>query len=143
MPILRHIYDSATGTHVDVEVTQEVYDCYRRTAWNIQKNDQRFYAKEIQFSSLLGGADGAFENFSEFYSLVNDPQRLICDVVIYQEIAMAFQMLPPDDQHILWFLAIKGFTEREYAGMTGLPQKTVNNRKVRAAKRLRQITQKL
>lgn len=139
MPILRHIYDSATGAYVDVEVTQEVYNSYRRTAWTIQKNDQRFYAKEIQFSSLLGGADGAFENFSEFRSFAGDPQQLLCSVAMCQRVAEAFQMLSPSDQRILQLLIIEGHTERWYAERTGIPQKTIHNKKARAIKKLRRL----
>lgn len=137
MPILRHIYDSATGTHVDIEVSSEVYNCYRRTAWNIQKNNQRFYAHEIQFSSLIGGLNQAFENFSEFRSSTGDPQQLLCDAATCQMIAEAFRKLSPADRRILRILIIEGHSERWYGEKTGLHFMTVHNRKKRALLRLK------
>lgn len=141
MPILRHIYDPATGTHVDVEVSSEVYNCYRRTAWNIQKNNQRFYAHEIQFSSLIGGSDQAFENFREFLSLDGDPQQFLCDVTTRRMVAEAFQKLSPTDQRILRFLIIEGHSERWYGEKAGLHFMTVHNRKKRALLRLKRNLQ--
>lgn len=137
MPVLRHVYDPTSGTYHDVEVTQAVYNCYRRTAWNIQKNNQRFYAHEIQFSSLIGGINDAFENFSEFRSSAGDPQQLVCDAVTIQQVAEAFQRLSTSDRRILQLLVIEGHTERWYGDRTGLHFMTVHNRKMRALLRLK------
>lgn len=142
MPVLRHVYDPTSGTYHDVEVTQAVYNCYRRTAWNIQKNNQRFYAHEIQFSSLIGGINDAFENFSEFRSSAGDPQKLVCDAVTIQQVAEAFPKLSPTDRRILQLLVIEGHTERWYAERTGLKQQSIHNRKKHALRRLRNILNK-
>lgn len=142
MPILRHVYDPATGTYHDVEVTQEVYGFYRRSAWNIQKKNQRFYTNEIQFSSLVGGLNQAFENFSEFRSSAGDPQQLLCDTVTCRMIAEAFQKLSPADRRILRVLIIEGHTERWYAERTGLTQQSIHKRKKYALRRLRNILNK-
>ena len=139
MPILRHIYNPASGSYQDVEVTQEVYNCYRRTGWRIQKNDQRFFAHEIQFSSLIGGGDSAFENFSEFHSLAHDPQHILCVSTEDLRIFEAFCKLSPSDQRILRLLVIEGNSERWYASRTGLPQQTVHNRKRNALRKLERL----
>lgn len=129
MPVLRRIYDSATGAYHDVEVSWEIYNCYRRTAWVIQKNNKRFFANEIQFSSLIGGCNQAFENFSEFRTTAGDPQQILCDVAVRQRIAAAFQRLSPSERRILQCLVIEGHPEQWYADRTGLSQQTVHNRK--------------
>lgn len=139
MPVLRHVYDPASGTYHDVEVTQAVYNCYRRTAWIIQKNNQRFYANEIQFSSLIGGLNQAFENFKEFRFSDGDPQQLVCDAVTVRQVGEAFQKLSPSDRRILQLLVIEGHTERWYAERTGLKQQSIHNRKKHALRRLRNI----
>lgn len=138
MPILRHIYDPATGTYVDIEVSNAVYNCYRRTAWSIRYNDRQFYAHEIQFSSLLGGSDGALENFREFLSEEMDPEYILCLGVPEQALSNALAQLTPAELQLLQALALDGQTEREYARQTGLPQKTVHNRKARAIRTLKQ-----
>lgn len=136
MPVLRRIYDSATGAYHDVEVSREIFNCYRRTAWGIQKNDKRFYAHEIQFSSLIGGLNQAFENFSEFRTTVGDPQQILCDAATRQRIAAAFEKLSPSERRILQLLVIEGHPEQWYADRTGLSQQTVHNRKKSALRKL-------
>lgn len=142
MPVLRHIYDSATGTYHDVEVSQEIYNCYRRTAWGIQKNDKRFYANEIQFSSLIGGLNQAFENFDEFRTTAGDPQQILCDATMRRRILEAFQGLSPSERRILQLLVIEGHPEQWYADRTGLSQQTVHNRKKSALRKLQKVLDK-
>lgn len=139
MPILRHIYDSATGAYVDVEVTQEVYDFYRRNAWAIRRNNTRFYSHEIQFSSLIGGENDPFERFSEFLSLSDDPLNIICLNAETRKIIDAFQHLPYGDQHLLYFLIVEGYTEREYGKRMLVPQQTIHNRKRTALNKLKKL----
>lgn len=137
MPVLRHVYDSTSGTFHDVEVSREVYNYYQRSGWAIRRNNTRFYANEIQFSSLIGGSDQAYERFSELGSSADDPQQLLCDAAVFQGIVEALLKLSPADRRILRLLVIEGHTERWYAKRTGMPQKTVHNRKCAALKKLR------
>ena len=60
------VYDTISKSYVEVEVSCEVYTQYNRTKWAIENNNSSFYNHEIQFSALIGGKDGAFENFREF-----------------------------------------------------------------------------
>ena len=60
------IYDTISKEYVDIEVSEEVYTYYNRSQWNMDDNDDSFYKHEIQFSALIGGNDGTFENFREF-----------------------------------------------------------------------------
>lgn len=139
MPVLRHVYDPATGTYVDVEVSNAVYNCYRRTSWAICYNDQQFHAHEIQFSSLKGGEGDAFEGFSEFISEALDPERLLCEALPDQALYHAFMRLTPADRQLLRALILEGKTERWYAQQTGLSQKTIHNRKQHAIRKLKRF----
>ncbi len=139
MPVLRHVYDSLTGTYLDVEVSEEVYHCYRRATWLMQKQDRRFYAHETQFTSLTGGQDATLENFDEFRVYENDPERLLCDRVMDPRLADAFWRLTPAERRLLSLLVIEGYTERWYAQRTGLSQKTIHNKKVRALKKMKRF----
>ena len=60
------IYDTISKEYVDIEVSEEVYTYYNRSQWNMDDNDDSFYKHEVQFSALIGGNDGTFENFREF-----------------------------------------------------------------------------
>lgn len=73
MPILRHIYDSATSAYVDVEVTQEVYDCYRRTAWIIQKKTSVFMPKRFNLAACSEVRTVPLRIFPNFALLMETP----------------------------------------------------------------------
>lgn len=60
------VFNTCTSQYEDVEVTREVYNEFRRGEWRIEKNDDKHRANETPFSELIGGDDGAFENFQEF-----------------------------------------------------------------------------
>ena len=64
------VYNTLTSKYEDVSVSEDVYRVYMRTNWNIKDNARSFYAHEIQLSSLIGGDDGAYENFREFISFL-------------------------------------------------------------------------
>ena len=59
------VFNTCTGVYETVEVTKEVYIGYKRSKWKIENNDRSFYKHEIQFSGLIGGDDGSFDNFKE------------------------------------------------------------------------------
>lgn len=137
MPVLRHIYDSATGTYVDVEVSPEVYNCYCRMGQDIQHNNSRFYEHEVQFTSLLGCADESFESFCEFLANELDPEHILCHDIPEQVLFDALTQLTAAECYLLQALVLDGYNEGRFAQRTGLPQKTIQNRKTRAIRKLR------
>ncbi len=122
------VYNTFTQEYEDVQVTREVYEAYRRTKWRIENNNASFYDHEIQFSGLIGGENDNFENFKEFIS-EETPE----DTVISSEFMQIFHTLLSElnekDRLIMKALFIDGISEREYSRKTGIPQKTINNRK--------------
>lgn len=139
MPVLRHIFDPATGSYHDVEVSQEVYDFFRRNAWAIRRNDTRFYTHEIQFSSLKGGQDDSFERFDEFSTSKSDPQELLCLEAEQARLINAFQGLSSDDQDLLYWLVIEGRSERWYGKRMNMHFMTIHNRKISALQRFQRL----
>ena len=69
------VYDTITKKYVEVEVNETVRTYYDRTQWNIDDNNKSFYNHEIQFSALIGGKDGTFENFREFINEHEDVEE--------------------------------------------------------------------
>ena len=68
------VYNTLTSKYEDVTVSEEVYHAYMRTNWNMKDNTKNFYTHEIQFSSLIGGEEGAYENFREFIDTEHTPE---------------------------------------------------------------------
>lgn len=131
------VYNTLTRKNEEIEVSEEIYQTYRRTAWNIDDNNASFYAHEIQMSSLIGGEDGAYENFREFIDTENTP-----DVTVLKELEKAalhriIAQLTESERKLIQAIYFDGLTEREYASLTGLPQKTVNNRKLAILRKLK------
>lgn len=135
------VYNTITRKNEEIEVPEEVYQTYRRTAWNIDDNNASFYAHEIQMSSLIGGEDGAYENFREFIDTENTP-----DVTVLKELEKAalhwiIAQLSESERELIQAIYFDGLTERKYASLTGLPQKTVNNRKLAILRKLKKQLQ--
>lgn len=126
-----NVYNPASGKYEDVEVTEEIYNAYRRTEWNIDKNDSKHSANATPFSNLIGGEDGAYENFSEFVNEDDNPLLIVTDKLSRQTLRRALNALSDEEYRLISAIYISGKSEREYTEETGIPQKTVNDRKRR------------
>ena len=134
------VYTTVTRRNEEVEVTREVYHAYRRTGWNIEDNDASFFEHEIQMSGLIGGEDGAYENFREFIDTENIPDNTVLKETEIEALQRAVSALPDADKALIKALFYDGLTEREYAKETGIPQKTINNRKMVILRKLRKLS---
>ena len=133
------VYNHATGCMETVEVTEEVYRTYLRTGWGIENNDTSFYAHEIQFSSLIGGSENAFQNFREFIDTENTPDKVIERAEMIKAIRRAIRCLSPDDQELIRALFYDGMSGFEYARIKDIPQTTISYRTRILLKKLRKI----
>lgn len=134
-----NVYNPASGEYEDVEVTEEVYNVYRRTGWNMDKNDAKHSANSTPFSGLIGGDDGAYENFSEFVSEDDNPLHIVTDKLSRQTLRCALDALSDEEYRLISAIYISGKSEREYAEETGIPQKTLNDRKRRILAKIKKF----
>lgn len=125
------IYDTITGKIVETNVSEEVYREYMRAEWREEKNAASFFEHEIQFSQLIGGNDGAFENFREFV-VAGDPTAdraiMIADI---EAMLKAIKQLDEEDKELIKMLFYDNLTERECAEHYGINQKNINKKKRR------------
>ena len=131
------IYNTLTGLHEEVEVSEEVYRTYKRTQWNIEKNNQKYYDHEIQFSGLIGGENGNFENFREF--IVNTFENSTLTKIQLDELHRAINNLCEPEKSLIQAVFFNEISERDYAAQTRLAQKTVNNRKRSILRKLKKV----
>lgn len=134
-----NVYNPASGKYEDVSVTEAVYNAYRRTGWNMDKNDAKHYANSTPFSSLIGGDDGAYENFSEFVSEADNPLVIVADKLSRKTLLRALDALSEDEYRLISAIYITEKSEREYAEESGIPQKTLNDRKRRILAKIKKI----
>jgi len=133
------VFNTCTSQYEDVEVTREVYNEFRRGEWRIEKNDDKHRANETPFSELIGGDDGAFENFSEFIDNSQNPESIFAECDKIKALYSAMSMLSDLDKQLLQALFFDGLTEREYAELTGVFRNAVHKRKVRILAKLKKI----
>ncbi len=140
MKTLKGVYNTATRKYENVEVSDEVYTAYTRSGWNIDDNNSSFYKHEIQISSLVKNEDINYENFHELSSVERHTEHLVERRLGIEKIKNAILILSPDEQMLIRALFFEGVSEREYASRLGIPQKTLNNRKLKLLSKLRKFT---
>lgn len=133
------VFNICTSQYEDVEVTKEVYNEFRRGEWRIEKNDDKHRANETPFSELIGGDDGAFENFSEFIDKSQNPECIFAEYAKIKALYSAMSMLSDLDKQLLQALFFDGLTESEYAELTGVYRNAVHKRKVRILEKLKKF----
>lgn len=131
------VFNTLTLQYEDVEVTKEIYDEYRRGEWRIDKSDDRYKANETPFSALIGGEDGAYENFSEFVDDSQNPEMLLAEQGQIEALYAAINELSEADRELIQAMFCDGLTEREYAELKGVTQPTIHWKKVRILKILK------
>lgn len=88
-----NVYNTITKKYDEVEISEELYNVYRRTGWNIENNDKRYFDHGIQMSSLIGGDDGAYENFKEFINTENTPENVVLEAMQNEALTTALSCL--------------------------------------------------
>lgn len=131
------VYNTLTGKTEEVEVPEEVYHACRRSAWNISDNNKSFYAHEIQMSGLIGGEDGAYENFREFIDMENTPDSTVPEKLQAEELRRILTQLSEADRQLIQAIYFDGLTEQKYADQLGIAQQVINRKKHRILKKLK------
>ena len=124
------VYDTITGKMVDVEVTPEVYEAYMRTGWNIHDNNESFYKHEIQFSQLVGGNEGAYENFDEFIQ-DDDYEDEIINKIYLERLPSVMKQLSKDDRELIDLMFYKNMSEEQIAEKKGVSHQNISQKKQR------------
>ncbi len=133
------VYNTVTYRNEEVEVTRETYHAYRRTGWGIENNDASFFDHEIQMSGLIGGEEGAYENFKEFIDTENIPDNTVLKKLEIEALRKALSALSDTDKALVQALFYEGLTEQEYASQVGISQQMINRKKQRILKLLKKL----
>ena len=105
-----------------IPVSKEVYYAFKRPAWKERKRRQVREEKEL---SLEAFADAGFE-IPSGQALVD---KIVEDKLLLDMLSMALSELTDDERFLINELFYQEKSERTVARETGLPQKTINNRK--------------
>lgn len=133
------VYNTVTSKYEEITVSKAVYDEYRRGEWRIDKNDDKHSANETPFSALIGGEDGGYENFSEFVSDEDNPERILFNADRLKELREAIESLDESDRALVKAIFFEGMTMRQCSQKLGVPLMTLQYRKEQALKKLKNI----
>ncbi len=136
------VYNTLTHKKEEIEVSEQVYTAYQRTAWGIKNNNRSFYDHEIQMSGLLGGGNKAFENFREFVSDEKNPEKLVENKLRKAALHKALNCLPKPERELIQAVYFNGMTDQQYAGQLGISQQMINRKKHRILKKLKELLSK-
>lgn len=131
--------NTITKKFESVEVSKKVYDCFRRTQWNIRDNNYKHKKNSIPFSCLIGGEDGAYENFDEFIDENSNPAVTYEEKEVYLKLQEAFKALSEEEKRLIIEICINGKSEHEYSKVTGVLQQTINYQKSKILKKLKKM----
>ena len=131
------VFNTVTGEYEKVSVSKEVFQAYMRTGWNIKDNDKSFYDHEIQFSALIGGEEGSYENFSEFIDSSANPEVIFSKQDQIRALHTAISKLTNQERELIIALFYEGQTEQSYAESLGLKQQTIHKKKERILKKIK------
>lgn len=130
------VYDTITRKLVDIEVSQDIYDEYKKLEWRIKKKNRTFYEHEVQFSMLIGNSNGSLEGFKEFVSDPEDTVDKVVDIVLTEKLIECFDLLKPQEKHLLKMLFIDGATENECGTYFNCSQVNIHKTKDRVLSKL-------
>lgn len=123
------VYDTVTKKYVEVEVSEDICKGYNRSQWNIDDNDKSFYKHEIQFSALIGGDDGAFENFHEFVTDKDVTERNAMLQAEYNELHRCLELLSDDERELIDLLYFINLTTEECGKRLGITHQAVSKKR--------------
>ena len=116
----------------EIYVSDEVYNEYYRSIWREEKYDAVWDDRQYSLDELF---DKGFEAVSD-EKLVDE---IVSDKILLDELFSALAELTNDERSLIHALFFEEKSERILSTETGIPQKTINNRKRAILKKLRKF----
>lgn len=90
-------------------------------------------------SGLVGGDDGAYENFREFTDTENVPELIVANQIQTEALSRIIAQLNESDRQLIQALYFDSLTEREYADRLGVYRNAVHKRKMRILSKIKKL----
>jgi RNA polymerase sigma factor (sigma-70 family) len=92
---------------------------------------------EVIVEPWAKGEDDGYENFREFVDEENTPERNIVYAEIKKALLESVAELAEEERALVHALYWQGLSEREYSRRSGIPQRTINHRKIYILEKIR------
>lgn len=124
-----------------VEVNKEIYTLHHQTKRRAQYLEERDLINGLVYYSSLDTEDTTGEDG------IPDKTSLTVEEVVIQNIMIeklnkSLVLLNQSEMDLINALFYAGYSEREWASKTGIPQKTINDRKRRILDKLKNLLEK-
>jgi len=130
------VYNTITKEYENVVVTEDVFNTYRRSYWNEDNND-KLHRKEIPFSNLKCCEDGSIDNFREFASEQDNPEKIIEEKFELELVIKALEILTAKEKITFVIFAFYDMSQNKIARLLSVNQSTVNRNLKRAIEKLK------
>lgn len=121
-----------------VPVTEEVYLTYYRMKRRELHLEEKDTANGVFYYSAL---DTEETNGEDVIPDVGSPrvEDLILDKLLSEKLHQCLAQLTTEEQELIHALFFRAISERQYAEVTGIPQKTINDRRHRILAELKKL----
>jgi len=126
------VVDTFTGVEVEVEVTEAVFNEYRRGNWRIAKNNKKHADNSVPFSSLNREEGHSVDDFSEMADNTYNPENIMDVNNLKSDVAL----LNSSEKDLIHALYYEKLSSREYAKRINRSQSWVQKKKFKILKKL-------
>ena len=133
-----------------VEVSDEVYEVYTKG-----KRKDRYFTNDLKVEKIRVNQEKETVTFipsreDSLDRLIEDNDQQYADNsetveddavknVMVEKLKSVLDELSPDEYELIQALYYRGFSERKWSDETGLPQKTINNRRRKILRKLKKL----
>ena len=126
------VFNTITKQYEMVEVSKEVYEVYRRTGWNAEKDDKRFHSHITNASDMECDFKDAFESLSSYVNeCILRFEREMEHLEIKEIISKALEELNPKERELINAIYFEGKTLEQYGSELGVSKQTIHQRRNR------------
>ena len=122
---------------MEIPVSEEVYRVYKRAEWREEKQRDVRSERESSFEFMC---ENDFDGQAVADQMLVD--EIVADKLLPDELYAALAELADDEQSLINALFYQDKSERDISKETGVPQKTINNRKQSILKKLKKLFSK-
>ena len=132
------VFNTTTNKYEEIEVTEEVYEVYRTSEWQLENDDRRYRKHNTNFSEFGTDADSYFEKISSYVEACDSHyRRHLSQLEFHQLLTKALKTLKKEDRDLIRALYYEGFTEKTYAERLGVNQSVISRKRKRILRDLR------
>lgn len=124
-----------------IEVAEEVYMLHHQTKRRAQYLEERDLANGVVYYSNMDTEETTGEDSIPDKSTPPVDDAVVQKIMV-EKLNQSLKLLSKDELKLVNALFYEGFSEREWSVRSGIPQKTINDRKQRILNKLKKLLEK-